>query len=179
MPKATSKKKTASKVGGGGVGTRASKFNLKIVIPIVLVVAALGGFYIFQKSSAGSHNEFSGAGEMKKGDGLMYVVDSYGTVRHTSFLTIIGRNEVCARIWHIKAGKRALTFNARTNDPGNNVSWSGFYGSSTGSAGQKDEICAPLPESMKKHITSSYRPYTNNLQISGTPGFGVNAVYSK
>lgn len=56
MPQAkTSKKKPASKVGGGGVGTRVSKFNLKLVIPVVLVVAALGGFYIFQKSSASSY----------------------------------------------------------------------------------------------------------------------------
>lgn len=39
---------------GGGIGTRVSKFNLKIVIPVVLVVAALGGFYIFQKSNAAS-----------------------------------------------------------------------------------------------------------------------------
>lgn len=53
MPQAkTSKKKPATKVGGGGVGTRVSKFNLKLVIPIVLVVAALGGFYIFRKSGA-------------------------------------------------------------------------------------------------------------------------------
>ena len=59
MPKATSKKKTATKVGGGGVGTRVSKFNLKLVIPIVLVVAALGGFYIFRKSSAGAGESFS------------------------------------------------------------------------------------------------------------------------
>lgn len=48
----TTKKKPTAKVGGGGVGTRTSKFNLKIVIPIVLVVAALGGFYIFRKSGA-------------------------------------------------------------------------------------------------------------------------------
>ncbi len=55
MPKATkapAKKKSTAKVGGGGVGTRVSKLNLKIVIPIVVLVAALGGFYIFRKSSA-------------------------------------------------------------------------------------------------------------------------------
>ncbi len=55
MPKVTkapAKKKSTAKVGGGGVGTRVSKLNLKIVIPIVVLVAALGGFYIFKKSSA-------------------------------------------------------------------------------------------------------------------------------
>ncbi len=53
MPQAkASKKKPAAKVGGGGVGTKKSKFNFKIMIPVVVLVAALGGFYIFQKSSA-------------------------------------------------------------------------------------------------------------------------------
>src|SRR5690606_1348065 len=36
----------------GGVNTKKSKLNLKLVVPIVLLVAALGGFYIFKKSSA-------------------------------------------------------------------------------------------------------------------------------
>lgn len=48
MPKATSKKKTASRVGGGGVGTRVSKLNLKVVIPIIAVIAGLGGFLVYR-----------------------------------------------------------------------------------------------------------------------------------
>src|SRR5574338_788249 len=53
MPKhTTNKKKPTTKVGGGGVNTKKSRFNLKIAIPVVLLIAALGGFYIFKKSSA-------------------------------------------------------------------------------------------------------------------------------
>lgn len=48
----TTKKKVSAKVGGGGIGTKKSRLSLKLVIPIVLIVAALGGFYIFRKSGA-------------------------------------------------------------------------------------------------------------------------------
>ncbi len=116
MPQAkTRKKKPTAKVGGGGVGTRVSKLNLKIVIPIVVVVAALGGFYIFQKSSASSSNTFSrfakngqiaGGTTQNKNNGDIYVFNDtgdslYSWVAESEYKIT---REVCANFRMMKDG---------------------------------------------------------------------------
>jgi hypothetical protein len=116
MPQAkTTKNKSTgrtsgSKVGGGGVGTRVSKFNLKIVIPIVVVVAALGGFYIFRKSGASGNYTFvrnahqmTGGNVQKKLDGVTYMFLESGKISTmTTGLEIGSSNQICA---HVKALK--------------------------------------------------------------------------
>lgn len=100
MPKTTSKKKTASRVGGGGVGTKVSKLNLKIVIPIVVLVAALGGFYIFKKSSASSYS-LSGGQEHTKTDGKPGYINTGGPLTSYSFNGFSGRT-ICTNITALK-----------------------------------------------------------------------------
>ena len=116
MPQAKTTKKKATgktssvKVGGGGVGTRVSKLNLKIVIPIVVLVAALGGFYIFRKSGAsGNYTFVRNAGQMtggtvqKKSDGVTYIFLKSGTIATlTTASEIRSSSKVCA---HVKALK--------------------------------------------------------------------------
>jgi len=119
MPQAkTTKKKSASrvsgaKVGGGGVGTKKSKFNFKIMIPVVVLVAALGGFYIFKKSSAGSGNSFirlakdgqiGGGTRTTKTNGNIYTFNDKGG-KLTSWLTVnefINTTQTCVQFRLLK-----------------------------------------------------------------------------
>lgn len=51
--------KTKVRAGGGGLASKKqNKVNIKLAVPVVLITAAIGGFYIFQKSSASSTESF-------------------------------------------------------------------------------------------------------------------------
>lgn len=175
----TTKKKPAAKVGGGGVGTRKSKFNLKLVIPIVVVVAALGGFYIFRKSGAAEYYALTGAGDMQKGDGLRYQTDYYGTVSLSQHAPING-NKVCAMIWHIKPGTRTLNLKFYDHKSRSLGSAGAVPASTKGTSGTKTEICTDIPKGVKDWYGGAgayqgkYFAY-----VSGDQGFGVHKIIAR
>ncbi len=184
MPQAkTSKKKSTAKVGGGGVGTKKSKFNLKIMIPVVVLVAALGGFYIFRKSSAGIAvpvSSLGGAELVRKSDGYQYRLGNkdqhvYIIGGRTGPAIPSSTNLICARVRYINAGVIEFMAGSKEGEYWGRYTGSGYTTGHTeyGIAGEVKELCTKVGDKMKgQRFWANIRGYGDH-KLS----FGVSGIY--
>ena len=179
MPKTTnSKKKPTAKVGGGGVGTKVSKLNLKIVIPIIVLVAALGGFYIFQKSSASAGYTFiryadgMTGGTAQKVDGVSYRMLQDRPSTLITAAEMKNSKQICAH-WKTMGsapwGRIKIEVKSSTGSyiSSNWVDWSN---SST-----SGNVCTPVNSSSAGGASVQWI----NMAGTKTPKIGIDTIYGK